>query len=101
MTEIGNTIKKIRTKKGLSQEQIARVLGISANYVSLVENGAKKPGMPLLKKISKKYDFPLVILAKDILIPSGKTRNEKMVRNRLNELVSEFEDILLADEQKA
>lgn len=101
MNEIGNIIKKIRIKQGLSQEQIAKSLGISANYISLIENGAKRPGMPLLKKISKKYDFPIVILAKDILIPDGETRNDKIIRKKLNDIVSEFERMLLADEKAA
>lgn len=101
MKEIGNTIKKIRVKEGLSQEQIAKSLGVSANYISLIENGAKKPGMPLLKKISKQFDFPIVVLAKDILIPDGETKHDKIIRKKLNDIVNEFETLLLADEKTA
>lgn len=95
MTEIGNIIKKIRTKNNLSQEKFAKILRVTSNYVSLIETGSKKPGMPLLKDISEKYDFPIVVLAKEILIPKGETKNDRIIRKKLNDIVSEFEAILL------
>ena len=37
----GNRLKEIRKKKGLSQNTLALSLGISINYLSLMENGRK------------------------------------------------------------
>ena len=39
---IGNTIKSIRKKRGLSQKQFAEMLEIRNTYLSEIENGRKK-----------------------------------------------------------
>lgn len=41
------TIKRIRKKYKLSQQQLAELLGVSNNYVHLLEKGVKKPGKTL------------------------------------------------------
>ena len=42
-TNIGKSMKHLRSNLGLSQEQVAFKLGISAAYLSRVENGKIKP----------------------------------------------------------
>lgn len=39
LIQLGRNIKSERAKKGLSQEQLAEVLGKSAHYISQVECG--------------------------------------------------------------
>ena len=46
--EIGNKIKNLRTKAGLTQEQLAARLGISAQSVSKWENAVTMPDITLL-----------------------------------------------------
>lgn len=46
-------IKKYREKAGLTQEQLAKKVGITQVYLCYLENGQKKnPSIPLLRKIA-------------------------------------------------
>lgn len=52
--KLGLQIKKIRTEKGITQEMLARMAGLSAGHVIRLENRRKtNPTMETLKKISK------------------------------------------------
>ena len=50
--EIGNKIKNLRTKAGLTQEQLAARLGISAQSVSKWENAVTMPDITLLPMLA-------------------------------------------------
>lgn len=90
---MNNTIREIRLKRGLSQEDMARDLDVSSNYISLIETDRKKPGMNFLRRISTQYKIPLILLAKDFLIPEGKTKKEKEIREKILELFNDLESI--------
>lgn len=47
----GENVKRYRKKLGLSQEQLAERLGISANHLSVIETGTKFVTYKLLEKI--------------------------------------------------
>ena len=52
--KLGLQIKKIRTEKGITQEMLARMAGLSAGHVIRLENRRKtNPTIETLKKISK------------------------------------------------
>lgn len=53
--EIGNKIKQLRFKAGLTQEQLASSLGISAQSVSKWENGVTMPDITLLPALSEEF----------------------------------------------
>ncbi len=89
------TIKEVRMMKKLSQEQMAGNLNVSINYISLIENGKKKPGMPFLKKFSTKYNIPLMLLTKDSLIPKAKTPKERELRDKVVSLINDLEQAFL------
>ena len=50
--KLGQNIKKIRTKKKMSQGDIARALGVDRGYISNIENGKKNPTLTTLQKIA-------------------------------------------------
>jgi transcriptional regulator with XRE-family HTH domain len=56
---IGSTLKLLRTASNLTQSSLAKDLNVTANYLSLVENGRKEPSLTFLKRFSKKLDAPL------------------------------------------
>ncbi|HEV7702371.1 MAG TPA: helix-turn-helix transcriptional regulator [Candidatus Paceibacterota bacterium] len=89
---MSNRIYQIRKKKELSQEEMASDLGVSANYISLIENGKKEPGLSLLKKVAKKYDFPFILLAQDKILPVATNSREREIRNKLTSLMTEIEN---------
>lgn len=49
------TLKAARTNKGLSQEEAARLIGISVDTIRNYENNNTYPDIPILKKIEKVY----------------------------------------------
>lgn len=53
MLNFGNAIKAYRTKEGLTQEALAKKLGIEPTYLSALERGRKDPSVALLKKTAK------------------------------------------------
>ena len=50
---IGSRIRICRTKKKITQEQLAFQINSSANYVSNIERGIKKPSLQKLVEISE------------------------------------------------
>lgn len=57
---------RVRSEKGLKQSEIAEMLGVSKNYVYLIEAGRNKPS----RKITEKLDR----------IESGESNNQNFLR---------------------
>lgn len=49
-------IIKIRKESGKTQDEFAEIMGISKNYVSLIENGKKVPGDRLISDICREFN---------------------------------------------
>ena len=54
--KIGQKIKTLREKRGLTQEKLAERAGISLDYLGKIEVNLNKPGFVALFKISKALD---------------------------------------------
>lgn len=50
--KLGKNLKRIRTKKGITQADIARSLGVSRGFVSNLENGKTNPTLATISKIA-------------------------------------------------
>jgi XRE family transcriptional regulator, regulator of sulfur utilization len=61
--EIGNTIKKLRKKKNIQQNELAEKSGISQTYLSQIENGSRSATIDTLEKICLALDIPLPIMS--------------------------------------
>jgi transcriptional regulator with XRE-family HTH domain len=57
--KLGRAIKLIRTSSGLKQKDIAAKLGVTSNYISLVESGNREPSVSLLKKLATILGVPV------------------------------------------
>ncbi len=51
--KLGKNLKKIRTKKGISQGDIARALDVSRGYISNIENGKTNPTLATISRLAK------------------------------------------------
>ena len=49
---IGERIKEIRLKKGITQKELAKMLGIATNSLSRYEIGERIPNLEMIKKIA-------------------------------------------------
>ncbi|HJC41882.1 MAG TPA: helix-turn-helix domain-containing protein [Candidatus Intestinimonas pullistercoris] len=52
-------IRKKREEKGISQNQLAKLLGISQPYMNQIETGSRNPTLPLLMKICDILEIPM------------------------------------------
>jgi transcriptional regulator with XRE-family HTH domain len=52
MTPFGLKVRELRKKKGVSQKDLAKALGVSPAYLSALENGKRgRPSWPLVQEI--------------------------------------------------
>ena len=52
-----NRIEEIRKEKGLNQEELAKMMGVSRQTISSLENGRYNPSILLAYKIAKYFDM--------------------------------------------
>lgn len=64
--EIGNKIREIRIKKGLSQEKLALLSDIDRTYIPSIENGKRNISITVLKKISNALGMTVSDITKGI-----------------------------------
>lgn len=50
------TMKQLREKKGLTQEQVAKLIDKTITFISLLENGKRNASDETKKKLAKIYD---------------------------------------------
>ena len=50
--KLGDNMKRIRTRKKMSQGDIARALDVDRGYISNIENGKKNPTLATIKKLA-------------------------------------------------
>ena len=55
--DFGNFIKERRIEKGLSQEEVAKMLNIRQQTYGRYELGLREPGLQVILELSKILDF--------------------------------------------
>lgn len=60
---LGKTVRMLRRKKGLSQQELADKASISRTYLSQIESGACNPTIDLLENIGKELCIPFPIIS--------------------------------------
>ncbi len=51
--KLGENLKKIRTKKNITQIEIAKTLGADRSFVSNIENGKTNPTLSTITSLAK------------------------------------------------
>ena len=51
--KLGRNLKRIRTKKGITQGDIVRTLGMPKSFVSSIENGRTNPTLATIAKLAR------------------------------------------------
>lgn len=82
--ELGANIAALRRQRGLTQEQLARQLGVSAPAVSKWETGSSYPDITLLCPLARALGTNL-----DRLLQFEPTLSDQEVRERLNALLKD------------
>lgn len=82
---IGDNLKKLRLQKGLTQEQLAEVFGVSAQAISRWENNTSYPDITLLPGLAIYFNTSV-----DAIVGMDEIRKEETLRKihgEINELV--------------
>lgn len=91
---LGSTIKNLRKKKKLTQEEFAIECGITQTYLSQIENNLKEPNVATLKGIAKQFSLPLPILfflsMTDEDVQPNKRKAFNLIDISMKSLVNEF-----------
>ena len=53
LTRFAANVRKLRSKKRLSQKALADKIGISVSYVSMLERGQRSPPLETIEKMAK------------------------------------------------
>ena len=72
MKNIGTTIRIVRELAGIRQVDLAREIGISKNYLCLIEKEKKEPSLRLLQELSLRLDVPVYVF---LWNPSGESQD--------------------------
>jgi transcriptional regulator with XRE-family HTH domain len=56
------TLRRLRTKRGLSQQRLAERSGLSREYVARLETGQHNPSLATLQKLAKALGVPVTAL---------------------------------------
>lgn len=92
--EIGIFLKHLRSEKGITQEQLAEILGISGRTVSRWETGSNLSDLSILVQISEYYNVEI----KEIL--NGERKSENMDKE-LKETLLKVADYNELEKQQA
>jgi transcriptional regulator with XRE-family HTH domain len=60
--DLGNAIKQLRKQKNYNQKQFCKIVGITHNYLSLIESSKREPSIKVLKKIADELETPFAVL---------------------------------------
>jgi len=63
--KIGDKLRDLRAKKNMSQQDLAKVIGVSDQAVSAWENNKKTPRMGAIEKLARFYGVPKTYLIDD------------------------------------
>lgn len=69
------TLQELRKNKNLKQEQTAKILTITKEYLSMLENGGRNPSDSLKEKMAKLYNCDIADIF--LAINSTKRLNNK------------------------
>lgn len=73
---LGKKLKELRKKKGLRQDELAAILGITRSQISSYEINRSKPSFSVLMKLSDFFSMPL-----DYFHEENKTAGEKLMQS--------------------
>ena len=91
--KIGNFLRELRREQGITQEQFAEKLGVSARTVSRWETGNNMPDISLLSEIADFYDvgIPEII--------AGERKSDEM-NEEVKEVADAMSDYAGAEKEK-
>lgn len=64
LNRFAGNVRRLRSKKGLSQKALADTIGISVSYVSMLERAQRSPPLETIEKMARAFKVtPATLLA--------------------------------------
>ena len=86
---LGKRIKSLRKSRGHTQERLAEIIDISANYLAGIERGEANPTLSLLQRLSTGLEISLSELFQ---YRPEEGEQPAQLRQRLDQLINEAGD---------
>lgn len=64
---LGDKIKKLRNKKGITQQELADLLSVAKSTIGMWENNKREPDLLMLKQIANYFEVSIDYLLSDII----------------------------------
>ncbi|MDB7085827.1 helix-turn-helix transcriptional regulator [Erysipelatoclostridium ramosum] len=81
MKDIGDRIKELRIKKGINQNQLSQLLGVTKSMVSAYETGIRLPSLANIINLSKTFN-----VTTDYLLGLENDENKSIDLSNLDEI---------------
>jgi transcriptional regulator with XRE-family HTH domain len=91
---LGNAIKVVRTATGMKQRELAEQVGVTANYMSLVEGDKREPSISFLNRLAKRLEIPVGIFF--LWQEVGKDVDSKRIA-KIRDLLTKLEAMYLKE----
>ena len=69
-------LRGMREKKGLTQRELARNLGLSQNYIPALESGARRPGPKLRQALMKFFNVNFEELFEVVMVNAESSKEQ-------------------------
>lgn len=89
--DIGGAIKIIRVKHKVSQQELAKDIGVTQGYLSLIEKGEREPGFSLIGKIADTIGVPPQLL---FILACNDESKSKYYAKPLKSMMMLVDDVL-------
>ena len=83
MIDIGKNIKEIRIRRGLSQRELGKRLGVSAQAISLYEKNARRLTLTKIDESAEALNCGRFDIFKSVIDPSNIKLNDELINNAL------------------
>ena len=60
--DFGHRLRSIRLERKMSQERFAEFVGISVDFLSLIERGRNAPSFETIEHMAKRLRVPVIVL---------------------------------------
>lgn len=87
-------LKLFRVAAGLKQQEVSETLGVTTNYVSMIERGRREPTLKYLKKFSRLVKIPLAVLLWEPPDEEDKRAENSDLYARLSALMAQYANVI-------
>ena len=91
---LGQKLKRIRSKFGLSQEQLAEIMNVSRQAITKWENDNGLPDVSNLKELSKVFDLTVDYLLDDNNSLPALSMKKELDKNKYKNKITMYNEVL-------